>query len=114
MGLPARETEPFGNRKEVQDLKNYEAAYIIDAAIEEEGADQLVETINNQITGNGGTIAEVDIWGRKKLAYEIKKRNEGIYVITRFQGESGIANKLMHFLKINDKILKYLVILLEE
>ena len=92
-------------------MRNYEATYIIDAALEEEAVEQMVETIKLQITNNGGTIVEVDFWGRRKLAYEAKKRTEGVYVITKFQGDPGIANKVSHFLKISDKILRYLVVL---
>jgi len=94
-------------------VRNYETMYIIDPVLEEEAIEQLTESIKQQITNFGGTIVEVDFWGKKKLAYEVKKRFEGIYVVIKYQGESGIANKLSHFLKINDKILRYIVVLEE-
>jgi small subunit ribosomal protein S6 len=94
-------------------VRNYETMYIIDPVLEEESIEQLTETIKQQIITHSGTILEVDFWGKKKLAYEVKKRFEGIYVVIKFQGESGIANKLSHFLKINDKILRYVIILEE-
>jgi len=94
-------------------LRNYECMYIIDPVVEEEAIEQLTEAIKQQIINSGGTIIEVDFWGKRKLAYEVKKRTEGIYVVTKFHGESGIGNKLSHYLKINDKILRYIIILEE-
>jgi len=92
-------------------VRNYETAYIIDPVLEEEGITALIENIKKQIGNFGGEIGEVDIWGKRKLAYEAKKRTEGVYVVIKFQGTPGIANKLCHFFKINDRILRYIVIL---
>ena len=91
-------------------MRAYETTYIIDPAIEEETVEQVVDGIKQQIESFGGQIGEIDIWGKRKLAYEAKKRTEGVYVVAKFQGNPGIANKLCHLFKINDKILRYIVV----
>lgn len=92
-------------------MRNYEAAFIIDPVLEEDAVEQEVEKVKKHIDNYGGTIGEVDFWGKRKLAYEAKKRTEGIYVVIKFQGKSGIANELSHQFKINDKVLRYIVVL---
>ena len=58
------------------------------------------------VTTDGGTVDTVDIWGRRRLAYEIKKKNEGIYAVVNFTSEPATAKELDRQLNINEAVLR--------
>ncbi len=65
-------------------MRVYESAILINAALDDEAIKNLIERIKETITTNGGEILEIDDWGRKRLAYQVKKSKIGYYVIFRF------------------------------
>lgn len=87
----------------------YENMIILNAAISDEEADAAVTRIKDLITGQGGEVLKVDVWGRRKLAYEIKKEKKGLYVLLFYKAPAPTIKKLDEFFKVFDTVLKYIV-----
>lgn len=86
----------------------------MNAAISDEEAEAAVTKIKDLVTGQGGEVLKVDVWGRRKLAYEIKKQKKGLYVLLIFKAPSATVKKLEDFYKVSDTVLKYMVVKLEK
>ena len=90
-------------------MRDYELLYIIKPEVAEEAIDGIVEKFNEVLVKEGATVAEVDKWGKRKLAYEIdKKYREGYYVLVKFNGQSAAVDECERLLKIDDNILHQL------
>lgn len=92
----------------------YENIIIMNAAISDEEAEAAVTKIKDLVTGQGGEVLKVDVWGRRKLAYEIKKQKKGLYVLLIYKTPSATVKKLEDFYKVFDPVLKYMVVKLEK
>ena len=92
----------------------YENMIILNAAISDEEAEAAVAKIKDLVTGQGGEVLKVDVWGRKKLAYEIKKQKKGLYVLLYYKIPPATVKKLEDFYKVLDAVLKYMVVKLEK
>ena len=88
--------------------------YIIDAALEDAPRKELIEKVSAQIAANGGVVEKVDEWGKRRLAYAINYKTEGYYVLVNFSAESEVPHEMGRLLQINEQVLRYLVIRLEE
>jgi small subunit ribosomal protein S6 len=96
-------------------MKNnvYESAVLINAALDDEQIDGIIARIKETIANNGGEIREVENWGRKRLAYMVKKSKIGYYMIFRFDAPSSIVGKLERFYTLDEYILRFLTIRLD-
>ena len=92
----------------------YESAILINAALEDETIKSLIEKVKETITSNGGEILEIEDWGRKRLAYQVKKSKIGYYSIFRFNSLPDLIPKLERFYQLDDSILRYLTITLSK
>lgn len=90
----------------------YESAVLINAALDDEAIKMLISKIKETISGNGGEIREIEDWGRKRLAYQIKKSKIGYYVIFRFDSQPDLITKLERYYQLDETILRYLTITL--
>ncbi len=96
-------------------MNRYELTYIIDTALEDTTRKELVEKYAELIRTNGGEIEKVDeTWGKRRLAYAINDMWEGWYVLVTFKAPGEVPKEIERNLEINDKILRYLIIKLEE
>lgn len=96
-------------------MNRYELTYIIDTALEETARKELVEKYAELIKQNGGEIEKVDeTWGKRRLAYAINDMWEGWYVLVTFKSEGEVPKEVERNLENSDKILRYLIIKLEE
>lgn len=91
----------------------YESAVIINAALEDEQIDSVISHIKETIVNNGGEIREIENWGRKRLAYMVKKSKIGYYVFFRFNAPSSIVSKLERTYVLDEHILRFLTIKLD-
>jgi len=91
----------------------YESAVMINAALDDEQIQALISRIKETITNNGGEIREIEDWGRKRLAYVVKKSKVGYYVIFRFNAPSSLIAKLERFYILDEQFLRYLTIKLD-
>lgn len=92
----------------------YESAVLINAALDDEAIKVLISKIKETISSNGGEILEIEDWGRKRLAYQIKKSKIGYYVIFRFDSQPDLIPKLERYYQLDETILRYLTITLSK
>lgn len=90
-------------------MTNYEVMFIVDPVLEDEKKDATVETVQ-QIINAQGEVSKVDIWGMRKLAYPIQKKNEGYYVVVEFKADSDMPKELDRRLKISDNVMRHIII----
>src|SRR4030042_1501433 len=91
-------------------MNMYENMVILNAGITDEEADAAINKIRELITGQGGEVLKVDVWGRRKLSYEIKKQKKGLYVLLIYKAPPATIKKLEDFYRVSDTILKFMVI----
>ncbi len=91
-------------------MNKYELALVVSAKVEDEVRNATVEKAKEYITTLGGTITNVDEWGKKKLAYEIQKMSEGFYYFIQFDSEPTTPGELEQRLRIMDNVLRYLCV----
>jgi small subunit ribosomal protein S6 len=95
-------------------MRKYEIMYIIRPNIDDEAKKALVERFNNILTENGAEITNVKEWGKRRLAYEIKKYRDGIYMIVNVVAEPKAVQEFDRLAKINDDIIRHIVVKEEE
>ncbi len=88
----------------------YENIVILNAALPDEEINAAITRIKDLVTNTGGETLKADLWGRRKLAYEIKKQQKGFYVLFVFKTPAGTIKKLEELYKVFDPIIKYMVI----
>ena len=90
-------------------MTNYEVMFIIDPALEDDIKDATVETAKGIIEADG-EVGKVDVWGMRKLAYTIQKKNEGYYVVIEFKANPTLPKELDRRMRISDNIIRHLII----
>ena len=91
-------------------MNKYELALVVNAKLEEEERAAVVEKAKEYITRFGGTVTEVEDWGKKKLAYEIQKMHEGFYYFIQFEADATAPAEIESHMRIMDNVLRYLVV----
>jgi small subunit ribosomal protein S6 len=86
---------------------------MINAALDDEQIESIISRVKETIKNNGGEIREIENWGRKRLAYVVKKSKIGYYAIFRFNAPSNIVSKLERTFSLDEQILRYLTIKLD-
>jgi small subunit ribosomal protein S6 len=87
-------------------MRPYELMVIIDPEVEERTVEPTLQKFLNVITTDGGTIEKVVMWGRRRLAYEIQKKSEGIYAVVNFTAKPETAKELDRQLSLNETIMR--------
>ena len=95
-------------------MNKYELAVVVNAQIDDEARAAVVENCKSLITRNGGTLGETDEWGKKKLAYEIQKMNEGYYYFIKFEADGSAIAEIEGRMRIMDNVLRYLCVKQDE
>jgi len=90
-------------------MNNYEVMFIIEAALEDDKKEAAVEMVKEVISA-GGEVEKVNIWGMRKLAYPIEKKNDGYYVLIDFKANPDLPKELDRRLKISDSIIRHIII----
>ena len=91
-------------------MNKYDLAVVVSAKIEDEERAAVVDKCKALIERFGGTITNVDDWGKKRLAYEIQKMKEGFYYFIQFEAESSAPAEIESRIRIMDNVLRYLVV----
>ena len=95
-------------------MRNYELGFVIHPEVDQSDVTEAVDKVGQYVTAGGGEVTSVDVWGRRKLAYPIRKQPEGTYAFIQAQIDpQGIA-ELERNLKLDEEILRYLLTRLEE
>jgi small subunit ribosomal protein S6 len=87
-------------------MRQYELMIILDPEVEERTVAPSLDKYLSVIKTSGGNVDKVDIWGRRRLAYDIQKKSEGIYAVVTFSAESATAKELDRQLGLNESILR--------
>ena len=92
-------------------MRHYEIMVILDGSLEERTiAPSLDSYLNNVIRAGGGSVEKLDVWGRRRLSYEINKKTEGIYAVIDLQAEPQAVAELDRQLRLNESVLRTKVI----
>ena len=91
-------------------MNKYELALVVSAKIEDDARVATVEKVKETITEFGGTITNVDEWGKKRLAYEIQKMKDGFYYFISFESASEVPGELEQSVRIMENVIRYLCV----
>jgi len=94
-------------------LNNYELTIILRPDLADEKVEATVESVKKFIAGKGGTVNDVQKWGKRRLAYSIKHFNEGFYYLFKFQSKPGQNREMETNLKISEDVLRHLLVKIE-
>lgn len=95
-------------------MRHYETTYILRPNLGEDQFNEIIERTNTIVTDDGGSIIEIEHWGIKKLAYEIRKEAQGYYVLMNFAAPGTTINEIERIFRIDDNVLRYLTIKLAD
>ena len=91
-------------------MRHYELMVILDPELEERTVAPSLDRYLSLVTGDGGTVDSVDVWGRRRMAYEIRKKAEGIYAVVELHAEPATVKELDRQLTLNESVLRTKVI----
>ena len=87
-------------------MRHYEIMIILEPSLEERTVQPSLDQFLKVVTGGGGTVDKVDIWGRRRLSYQIEKKSEGIYAVVDLTAEPATVSELDRQLNLNEAILR--------
>ena len=94
-------------------MRNYELVLVLKPELTDEAQDGFLQKVARWLTEKGGTVAQTDKWGRKKLAYPLRQFMEGVYVLTRFSAEPPLVREVEKNLRLSEEVLRHLVVRIE-
>src|SRR4030067_2967223 len=95
-------------------MKKYETIFILNPDLEEEQTLSAIEKAKGIITQANGEILKVEDWGKRKLAYEVKKKPKGHYILIHFLGSPALLSELERNFRVMDAVIKYQSVRLDE
>lgn len=91
-------------------MRDYEILYIVRPDLDDEQVAEAVQKVNTLIANSGGTSQRTDVWGRRRLAYEVDHLREGHYVLTEFELDPNRVGEIESSLKISDTVFRHLIV----
>lgn len=91
-------------------MVNYEGVFIIDPDLSADNTKGVISQLEELIAKNGGRVDGMQEWGKKRMAYKIRKKQEGFYLVLNFQLDPKLTRKFEQSLRLNDQLLRYLLI----
>ena len=91
-------------------MRKYETIFILNPSFDEETVKANIEKFKGVIENGGGTVENVDFWGKRKLAYEIAKVNEGFYTLINFEANTELPKELDRVFRITDGVIRHIVV----
>jgi small subunit ribosomal protein S6 len=95
-------------------MRDYELLFVLDPDLDEEKKATLIETVKSVINDNGGEAGEADVWGDRRLAYAINKKNTGYYVVLPFKADADLPKELDRRLRINENVMRHIIVCQDE
>lgn len=90
-------------------MRKYEVMYIVRPDLEQEAVQAVVDKFQGIIQNGGGEVTKQDVMGKRRLAYEINKIRDGVYVLVNFTATPEVVAELERILKITDEVIRYLI-----
>ncbi|HSJ07862.1 MAG TPA: 30S ribosomal protein S6 [Longimicrobiales bacterium] len=94
-------------------MRDYEAVYIFDTQLPEESITEKLDRYHGLLTGAGAEVTALDHWGRRQLAYPIRKQAAGYFVVAQFRSDTDMLPEYERLLKLDEQLLRYLIVLHE-
>ncbi|MBX3129426.1 MAG: 30S ribosomal protein S6 [Polyangiaceae bacterium] len=94
--------------------REYETIYILKSDTSKEGASKVAERVGDVVGKEGGKLTLVETWGRRQLAYPVKKQRRGVYVYVKYLGGGGVVSELERNLRMLDEVVKYQTVQVRE
>ena len=91
-------------------MRNYEGVFIIDPDLSHEASKGVVAQIQEFVTKGGGRVDSLQEWGKKRLAYKIRKKHEGNYLFLNFQMDPKHTKKFEQTMRLNDQVMRFLLV----
>ena len=91
-------------------MRDYELMVVLDPNLDDAAIEALNTRIQNMVTQRGGTIENVESWGRKRLAYPIGRYRDGVYILSRFQMPPNAAAEIERALKLTESVIRHLLV----
>jgi small subunit ribosomal protein S6 len=98
----------------VKALRTYEALYIVRPDRSDDEVQTIAKQVESLVTNNGGAIVRSEIWGKRRLAYEVSHFTEGNYILLRFQSQAAFITRLENFFRLEEPIIRSLVVYFDE
>ncbi|HEX7128018.1 MAG TPA: 30S ribosomal protein S6 [Thermodesulfobacteriota bacterium] len=95
-------------------MTRYELVFIVHPDRSDEDARKVLDRVKDVVASQGGEVLKVEEWGKRKLAYEIKKQSKGTYFLVHYNGTGAVLNEVERTLRISDDVLKYLTVVVDE
>jgi len=92
--------------------KEYETIYVLRPDVDPDTAEKVQGRVSEVIGRDAGKLVKVEAWGRRKLAYPVKKHSKGVYVYVKYVGKGGLVQEIERNLKLQDAVLKYQTVLI--
>ena len=90
-------------------MRDYELVFIIHPDLDETASNEVIERVKGWIGDNGGEVKKVDLWGKRRLAYPIRKQNEGQYVLFDLSMDPSFGSQLERSLKLTEPVMRFLL-----
>jgi small subunit ribosomal protein S6 len=94
--------------------RQYEVVFIVDPGADDDEVNRLTENHKQIVTDQGGVITKSESWGKRPLAYEILHKTEGTFVLMEIEGSGGEIAELERRMRVNDRIIRYLTVRVDE
>ncbi|MGI6359208.1 MAG: 30S ribosomal protein S6 [Bacillota bacterium] len=95
-------------------MRQYETMFILRPEFDKEQSQEVAARFIRIIPDNGGTIQKISEWGKRRLAYEVKKYHEGIYILVEFTADAAVTKELERNFKISEDVIRYLIVRKDE
>ncbi|MDD5686329.1 MAG: 30S ribosomal protein S6 [Elusimicrobia bacterium] len=95
-------------------MPDYETVFILKPTLSAEKVEEVLEKIKGVITSNKGSVTLSDSWGKRRLAYPVKKHKEGSYYLFHFSSEGKVVGELENYFRTTDNVIKYITIKIEK
>jgi small subunit ribosomal protein S6 len=94
-------------------MRDYELVFIVHPDLDDNAFKEVVEKVQGWVTDAGGIVSKVDLWGKRKLAYPIRKQKDGQYVLMKTQMEPGFTATLERNLRFLEPVIRFLITMVE-
>jgi len=94
--------------------RTYELMFIVRPDMTEEDQEKLISTLGTAVSSSGGTVKNVEKMGKRRLAYTVRRFNDGMYILLTFEGGGGLVHELERRLRVTEPVIKFLSVRIDE
>lgn len=95
-------------------MRKYETFFIVDPDLPDDATSNVDEKLKSIISSQGGVVLNYTPWGKKKLAYPVKKRSRGLYILAEYSGGPELVAELERNMRLDERVLKFITVKLED